>query len=129
MLRLFLLFTLIPVLEIYFLVEIGRAIGVIDTILLVFLTGFVGAWLAHRQGLQALFQVRMNLQQGIMPAEEIIDAMLILVAGLVLLTPGLITDFAGILLLIPACRQTFKRYLRRKFDEWLATNEVHLTRF
>ncbi len=129
MLKLFLLFTLVPMLEIYFLVEIGRAIGVVDTLLLVFLTGLIGAWLARRQGLQALFQVRMNLQQGIMPAEEIIDALLILVAGLVLLTPGLLTDFTGILLLIPSCRRWFKRYLRRKFDEWLATHEVHIMRF
>ncbi|MBW1645716.1 MAG: FxsA family protein [Deltaproteobacteria bacterium] len=129
MLRLFLLFTLVPMLEICFLLEIGRTIGILDTILLVFVTGFVGAWLARRQGLQALFQVRMNLQQGVLPAEEIVDAMLILIAGLLLLTPGLLTDLVGILLLVPACRQWFKRYLRRKFDEWLATHEVHLLRF
>ncbi|MBN2333014.1 MAG: FxsA family protein [Deltaproteobacteria bacterium] len=129
LLKLFLAFTLVPVVEIYFLIKAGQLIGAFNTILLIIGTGFAGAWLARQQGVQAMFQVRASLQQGIMPAEEIIDALLILIAGIVLLTPGLLTDFAGLLLLIPATRYRFKRYLRQRFDEWIATHEVHITRF
>jgi UPF0716 protein FxsA len=129
LLRLFLAFTLIPIIEIYFLIKIGQVIGPLSTIALVLGTGFAGAWLARQQGMQTMFRVRSNLQQGIMPAEDLLDGFLILIAGIVLLTPGLLTDCTGILLLIPPVRLRFKRYLRKKFDEWINTHEVHITRF
>ncbi|RLB71486.1 MAG: membrane protein FxsA [Deltaproteobacteria bacterium] len=129
LLKLFLAFTLVPIIEIYFLIKIGQVIGPLSTIALVLGTGFVGAWLARQQGMQTMFRVRSNLQQGIMPAEDLLDGFLILIAGIVLLTPGLLTDCTGILLLIPPVRLRFKRYLRKKFDEWINTHEVHITRF
>ncbi len=129
LLKLFLAFTLIPIVEIYFLIELGRMIGPLSTIALVLGTGFAGAWLAREQGMQTMFRVKNNLQQGVMPAEDLLDGFLILIAGIVLLTPGLLTDCTGIFLLIPAVRFRFKRYLRKKFDEWINTHEVHITRF
>ena len=129
LLKLFLAFTLIPIVEIYFLIEIGRIIGSLSTIALVLGTGFAGAWLARQQGMQTMFRVRNNLQQGVVPAEDLLDGFLILIAGIVLLTPGLLTDCTGILLLIPPVRFHFKRYLRKKFDEWIQTHEVHITKF
>ena len=111
------------------MIQLGHIFGLFTTIALVLGTGIVGAWLAEQQGLQTMLRVRNNLQQGIMPAEDLLDGFLILIAGIVLLTPGLLTDCTGILLLIPPVRFRFKRYLRKKFDEWISTHEVHITRY
>ena len=94
---------------------------------MIIITGFVGAYLARLQGIHTLLKIQSNLQQGIMPAEELIDALLILVAGIVLLTPGFLTDAAGLLLLIPQIRFYFKRWLRKKFDQWTNTQNIHFT--
>lgn len=127
--RLFLAFTLIPVIELYLLIKIGTVIGGINTVLLVILTGFTGAWLARMEGMNTMLKLRMNLQQGLMPAEELIDAVIIFAAGVVLLTPGLITDVFGLLLLWPPSRNWFKRMLRRKFDEMKLQGDINITRF
>jgi len=128
-LKLFLAFTIIPVVEIYILIQIGSVMGAFNTVLLVIGTGFAGAYLARMQGLETLYRVRASLQQGIMPAEEIIDAVIILVAGVVLLTPGLITDIAGLLLLFPLTRLHFKRFFRKKLDEWIREQDVSIRRY
>lgn len=129
LLRLFLCFTLIPVIELYLLIQLGTVIGGLNTILLVILTGFAGAWLARMEGLNTMLKVRQNLNQGIMPAEELMDALIILIAGLVLITPGLMTDVGGLMLLWPYTRNRFKRFLRRKFDEMNARGDINITRF
>ncbi|MEE4362504.1 MAG: FxsA family protein [Desulfotignum sp.] len=129
LLKLFLCFTLIPVVELYLLIKVGTIIGGFNTILLVILTGFAGAWLAKMEGMHTMLKVRMNLQQGITPAEELLDAVIILVAGVVLITPGLITDFFGLMLLWPVTRNYFKRMLRRKFDEMQARGNINITRY
>ena len=97
--KLFLAFTLIPVIELYILIKIGTVIGPFATIVLVILTGAAGAYLARLQGMQTMFRVQARLRQGEMPAEEMLDALIIFVAGILLLTPGLLTDLAGLLLL------------------------------
>ena len=129
LLKLFLAFTLIPVLEIYLLIEIGGHLGALNTVALVIATGFAGAYLARLQGMQTMLRVRASLQQGVMPAEEMLDAMLIFAAGIVLLTPGFITDIFGLLLLIPDTRLLFKRYLRKKLDTWMQQQDVRIDRF
>ncbi len=129
LLKLFLCFTLIPVFELYLLINLGTVIGGFNTVLLVILTGFAGAWLARMEGLNTMFKVRQNLNQGIMPAEDLMDALIILIAGLVLITPGLLTDTLGLLLLWPYTRNMFKRFLRRKFDEMNANGDINITRF
>ncbi|MEH0020802.1 MAG: FxsA family protein [Desulfobacter sp.] len=127
--RLFLCFTLIPVIELYLLIKLGTVIGGFNTVLLVILTGFAGAWLARMEGMNTMFKVRQSLNQGLMPAEELIDALIILIAGLVLITPGLLTDVAGLMLLWPVTRNRFKRFLRKKFDEMNARGDINITRF
>jgi UPF0716 protein FxsA len=127
--RLFLCFTLIPVIELYLLIKVGTVIGGFNTILLVILTGFAGAWLARMEGVNTMLKVRTNLQQGIMPAEDLMDAMIILIAGLVLITPGLMTDVFGLMLLWPVTRNRFKRFLRKKFDEMQSNGNINITRF
>ncbi len=129
LLKLFLCFTLIPVLELYLLIKIGTVIGGFNTILLVILTGFLGAWLARMEGMNTMMKMRMNLQQGLMPAEELIDAVIIFAAGVVLLTPGLITDVFGLALLWPVTRNKFKQVLRKKFDEMQLQGAIDINRF
>ena len=118
-LKLFLAFTLVPFIEIYLLIKIGGQIGAFNTILIVILTGLLGASLARLEGMKTMTKVRDSLNRGDLPAEEMLDAMLIFVAGVVLLTPGFITDLTGLALLVPKARYWFKRWLRKKFDEWL----------
>lgn len=129
LLKLFLCFTLIPMVELYLLIKVGTVIGGFNTILLVILSGFAGAWLARMEGMNTMFKVRQALNEGIMPAEELIDALIILIAGLVLITPGLLTDTFGLLLLWPVTRKKFKQFLRRKFDEMQARGDIHINRF
>ena len=123
---LFLAFTLIPVIEIYLLIRVGEHIGAMRTILLVIATGFAGAYLARLQGMHTMFRVRTSLQRGIMPTDELLDALLIFVAGIVLLTPGFMTDAAGLLLLLPETRNIFKRYLKRKFDQMVQNGRIRM---
>ena len=126
--RLFLCFTLIPMIELYLLIQVGSAIGGFNTILLVIISGFLGAWLARMEGMNTLVRVRTNMQQGIMPTEDLLDGLIILIAGIVLITPGLLTDAMGLTLLWPVSRNAFKRFLRKKFDEWTSNNTIDITR-
>ncbi|PKN31258.1 MAG: membrane protein FxsA [Deltaproteobacteria bacterium HGW-Deltaproteobacteria-18] len=125
--KLFLLFVLVPVAEIYLLVTVGSSIGAFPTVALVILTALAGAHLARMQGLSTMMRIRENLDQGFMPAEELLDGVLIFLAGMVLLTPGFLTDIAGLLILLPVTRNLFKQWLRKKFDEWRQNPNVHIT--
>ena len=123
--RLLLLFTVVPLVELYLLIEVGSVIGGLNTILLVLGTGALGAFLARLEGLRTLGQIQRNLNQGIVPAEEMVDGVIILVAGLLLMTPGILTDACGFLMLIPTTRNTFKRWLRRRFDRATANFRIY----
>ena len=126
--KLFLAFTLIPVIELYLLIEVGGRIGAWKTILLVIATGFAGAYLARLQGTQTMFRVQTSLRQGIIPTDELLDALLIFVAGVVLLTPGFLTDAVGLLLLIPESRRIVKGFLRRRIEIWIEHQNIHFDR-
>ena len=116
LLKLFLAFTIIPVVEIYLLIQIGTIFGALTSIALVIVTGFLGAYLARIQGLQTLFRIQKSLREGQMPPGELLDALLIGIAGLVLLTPGFLTDAFGFLLLIPNTRTAIKQWLHRQIE-------------
>ncbi len=116
LLKLFLAFTIVPIIEIYLLIEIGSMFGALTAVTLVILTGFFGAFLARMQGLQTLYRMQESLREGRMPSGELLDTLLIVIAGLVLLTPGFLTDSAGFLLLIPATRNSIKYWLRRQIE-------------
>ena len=116
LLKLFLAFTTIPIIEIFLLIEIGSMFGALTAVTLVILTGFLGAFLARMQGMQTLYRIQESLREGRMPSGELLDALLIVIAGLVLLTPGFLTDSAGFLLLIPATRNSIKYWLRRQIE-------------
>jgi len=127
--KLFLAFTLIPAIEIYLFIKVGAVIGAVNTVAVVILTGFTGAYLARLQGLQTMIRVRSSLQQGIMPTEDLVDALLIFVAGIVLLTPGFLTDAAGLLFLYPNTRRHFKRWMKSKFEQWINNQNIQINRF
>ncbi len=129
LLKLFLAFTLIPVFELYLLIKIGTLVGSVNTILLVIFTGFFGAWLARMEGMHTMLKVRSNLEQGIMPKEELVDALIIFCAGVVLITPGILTDCTGLLLLWPVTRKKFKEFLRKKFDAMNQQGNINITHF
>ena len=115
--KLLVLFIALPLAEIVLLIEIGSRIGTLATLAILVLTAVLGASLAHREGLKVLWRIQEKMAQGIMPDEELIDGVLILAAGIVLLTPGLLTDAAGLLLLVPGSRLALKRWLRERFSQ------------
>ena len=114
LLKLFLAFTLIPLVEIYLLIKLGQNFGAITSILLVIFTGILGAYLAKMEGLRTLFRLQETLREGGMPGEELLDALLIALAGLVLITPGFITDTVGFMLLIPFTRMLVKNRVKER---------------
>jgi UPF0716 protein FxsA len=122
--RLLLLFIAVPAVELMLLIEIGQRIGTLATIGLIMGTGIVGASLARQQGMSTFARLRTDLADGRLPTEPIVDGVLILVAGAVLITPGVLTDLFGFLLLVPACRRLLKRSLKRRFERAVRNGAV-----
>ncbi|MBW2450815.1 MAG: FxsA family protein [Deltaproteobacteria bacterium] len=110
--KLLIIFTFIPILELYVIIETGRMIGLAQTVLLIFLTGIAGAWLAKTQGLATLQRIHDETMRGQMPAGSLLDGALILVGGLLLLTPGFCTDLLGFTFLAPFSRHYWQGLLR-----------------
>lgn len=115
--KLVLLFLALPFIEIAILVHLGSQIGFWPTILIQIGTGVVGASLARWQGFWIWRKIQLELANGVMPADNMIEGLLILAAGIVLLTPGLLTDALGFLVLIPWTRRWIKRWLQNKMDK------------
>lgn len=115
--RLFLLFVTVPVLELFIFLVLGQRIGIGATFAIILLTGFLGAYLAKSQGLKALARYQESLAQGRLPHEAIIDSLLILVAGVLLLTPGFLTDGIGFALLAPSVRDVIRGRLEKSLKE------------
>ncbi len=113
--RLLLLFTILPLVELALLIGLGKRIDVGPTIALVVVTGVIGAALARHEGLRTLNCVRSDLAAGQLPADRMIDAFLILIAGALLVTPGIITDVVGFLLLLPPARAVVRNHLKNRF--------------
>lgn len=105
------LFVAVPLVELALLIWVGGRLGLGATIALVVVTGILGASLARSQGLATLARFQARLGAGELPHEDLLDGILILIAGAVLLTPGLITDAAGFLLLVPPARAGIRRWL------------------
>lgn len=112
---LLLLFTIVPLVELWLLIRIGQATSASATILLIIATGVIGAALARFEGMRTWRQVQAALHRGEVPTDAMIGGVLIFVAGLVLVTPGVITDAIGFLFLIPPIRLWVARWLKRRF--------------
>ena len=111
-----LLFVGFPLLELWLILKLGSVMGWGVTLWLILMTGVIGGSLAHRQGFAIIQRIQMEMGQGRMPAGALLDGLFILVAGLVLITPGMITDLIGFCLLIPQIRRMVGARARR----WLA---------
>ncbi len=111
----FLIFICLPALEIYLLIEVGRQVGALNTVALIFFTAIIGLYFAKHQGLQTLKSGMVNLYQNKIPIFEMVSGASIAVAALLLIVPGFFTDFIGFLLLIPFTRKIlFSLALRKK---------------
>ena len=91
----FLVFIIIPIIEISIFITIGSNIGILNTIAIILITALVGIFLVRRQGIKLLFDAQKNLSQGIMPTEEVKGGIFLLISGLLLITPGFFTDCIG----------------------------------
>lgn len=115
--RLLLLFTLVPVFELWLLISVGNWLGAGPTIALVLGTGALGAWLAKREGFRVLRSWQEASAQGQLPKDGIIASVLVLVGGILLVTPGVLTDVVGLSLLIPAARRLLAARIRNTLEK------------
>ncbi len=112
---LLLLFIVLPAVELYLLITVGRYIGPLTTVGIIVITGMLGWSLVKSQGLATLKRIRAETAQGRLPAEEMVAGLCLLGTGLLLVTPGFLTDTVGFLVLIPSLRRALARQLMRRF--------------
>ena len=119
MAKLFLLFTIVPAVELYLLLKIGNWMGAAETIFFLVATGLLGSFLAKREGLNVLRQLAVDLGKGIPPADRLMEGVLVVVGGVLLVTPGVLTDVVGYALLFPLTRRAIapvaRRWLTKRF--------------
>lgn len=118
-------FIAVPLGELYVLLKVGAQIGALNTVTLVVLTAVVGAFLLRQQGVSTLMRYQASLQRGEVPAMEMLEGLVLMVGGGVLLLPGFITDFLGLLCLIPVTRQAFVRYILRHAEMHIRAHHPH----
>ena len=109
--KLLILFIIVPVAELYILIEVGKKIGSLSVIGVIILTGILGAYLVKSQGFMILKKIQNDLNEGILPGDSLIQGAIILAGGILLLTPGFITDIVGFIFLMPFSRKVVKNYL------------------
>ncbi len=117
--KLLLIFIVVPLLELYILIKIGQLLGAEVTITLVLVTGILGAIFVRAQGFSLIRQVKQDLNEGKLPHKRLLEGVCILASGLFLLTPGLLTDLAGFMLLIPPLRIRLINTLLKKFSTYI----------
>lgn len=111
---LFLLFVIVPVIELYTIIRMSGYIGFLNTLILMFVVAVLGSWLVKREGLRVWRRFNESIAAGIVPTRDIVDGVLILGAGALLLTPGFLSDIFGLLMLFPPSRVVFRGLLMRK---------------
>lgn len=105
--KLFLIFTIIPIAELYLLIKVGGEIGALNTIIIILLTALLGAYLAKREGFNVIKDIQLAINQRRMPARELLNGLLVLIGGFALLTPGFLSDIVGITMLLPFTRKLY----------------------
>ncbi|PXW88142.1 UPF0716 protein FxsA [Streptohalobacillus salinus] len=120
----FLALLIMPALELGIIIWAGQLIGGWSVVGLIILTGLIGATLAKQQGTETLQRANLSMQQGQIPSEAIFDGICILIGGIVLLTPGFITDLIGFLLLIPFTRRPLKNSIKAIFQRMIKNGQV-----
>jgi UPF0716 protein FxsA len=127
--RLLFLLIILPILEIYVLIESGRIIGIAPTVTLIILTGVAGSWLMRHQGTELLRRIQEELAAGRVPTGALLDGALILVGGVLLLTPGFCTDLTGFTMLVPGTRRLWCRWLATWLTGLVASGQLTIRRF
>jgi UPF0716 protein FxsA len=120
------LFIGLPIVELALLFELHDLVGFLPTVMLVLLTGIAGAALVRRQGLAILVKIQREISVGNVPAPQMIDGVMILMSGALLVTPGLITDVSGFLLLIPFVRKQIRFWLKKKIEDKLRSGYIQV---
>jgi len=123
--RLLILFILIPLVELFLLVAVASRIQLPATILLVVLTGAWGWYLAKSQGLSILAKIQSEMAAGQVPTAELVDGLLVLIGGIVLLTPGLLTDLVGFALMVPGIRAILRERVKARFASQIGNFKMH----
>ncbi len=124
--KLLLLFTIVPAVELALLIEIGQRVGLLATIILVASTGIIGASLARSQGYIVIKKIKSNTNEGKMPTDDLIGGLLILVGGALLLTPGLLTDITGFSLILPGTRNFYTKIIKNRFARYFDKNGFNM---
>jgi len=127
--KLFLVFAITSLVELGILIKIGTYIGTLNTILLVIFTAAVGAYMVRMEGIGVLSRIQQNMNEGEFPAEELINGAMILVAGAFLLTPGILTDTIGFLMVIPVTRNAIKEIIKKYIEKKISSGDIHINRF
>ncbi|WP_373046848.1 FxsA family protein [Vulgatibacter sp.] len=127
--RLFLLFTIVPLLELFLLLQIGRLVGFWPTVLGVIVTAALGAHLAQREGLKTFQRWRGALAAGRLPEEGLLGSLLVLVGGVLLVAPGVLTDVVGLLLLVPATRRIAAGLVRRELERRIRSGAIRVVSY
>jgi UPF0716 protein FxsA len=107
-------FIAIPIAELYVIIQVGQVLGIFPTIVLLVFMSIAGAWLCKREGLRAWRRFRSALEEPRIPAEEVVDGALVLLAGALMLTPGFLTDVMGLLFVLPVTRVLVNRLIRTR---------------
>jgi UPF0716 protein FxsA len=125
---LLLIFILVPAIEVGFFILAGQYIGIPLTIACIFLTGFIGAYLAKREGTETLKRAKLQLESGQMPGDAVLDGACVLVGGALLLAPGFLTDMLGFSLLFPPIRKVAKLWLKAKLYNKMKSGQFYFIR-
>ncbi|MFA5881680.1 MAG: FxsA family protein [Eubacteriales bacterium] len=120
------LFIAVPVAEVVIYIELGHYIGIIPTLAMIFGTGIAGVILAKQQGFYIITRIREEIQSGRVPGNQMLDGLLILAGALLLLTPGLLSDMAGFILLLPFTRVYVREFLKKKLSKWIQDGKVQI---
>ncbi len=129
MFHLFLLFAVIPMIELSLLIKVGSHIGLFNTIAIVILTAVVGAYMVKMEGLGVMYRIQKSMQEGIFPEDELINGMMILVAGALLLTPGFFTDVIGFLMVFPFTRNRIRIFAMKYIKSKMPPGDIEITDF
>jgi UPF0716 protein FxsA len=123
--RLLILFIITPIIELGILIELGKRIGTLQTIGIIVITGIIGASLAKSQGLRIYRNLRESVYDGEMPHNYLIEGLLILIGGALLITPGILTDVAGFILVLPWTRKLVREKLKKHFKRKIAGIQIY----
>ncbi len=124
--RLLMLFVCVPFVELWLLLKVSATVGLGWTLLLVIGTGIVGAWVAREQGAAVMRKLQAEMAAGRMPAESLFDGVSLLVAGALLVTPGVVTDLVGFCLLLPRLRALLREWLKREVARRMSSGQIQV---